>query len=125
MFKCALPLVALLLTSCALQRAQEAADARTQMVGMPQEQVLACMGPPVNRAAAGATEVWSYNSGNGRQTVNVVAQGTAVSTARSCTVNVTMVNSRVNQINYLGPTGGLLTEGEQCAFAIRACVPPR
>jgi hypothetical protein len=46
-------------------------------VGLSKEQVLACMGPPANRMAEGATEVWSYNSGDGHTTT--VANATAVS----------------------------------------------
>jgi hypothetical protein len=38
-----------------------------------------------------------------------------------CTVNVTMTNGRVGRVNYVGPTGGLLTPGEQCAFAVQNC----
>jgi hypothetical protein len=32
------------------------------------------------------------------------------------------VRGRVDRINYVGPTGGLFTRGEQCAFAIDNCV---
>ena len=53
------------LGGCAFQRAEIAQDARAQMIGMPKEQVLACMGAPGNKAAEGKTEVWGYNSGNG------------------------------------------------------------
>ena len=52
------------LGGCAIQRAQIAQGARAQMVGMSREQVLVCMGPQANKAA-GQTEVWSYNSGDG------------------------------------------------------------
>jgi outer membrane protein assembly factor BamE (lipoprotein component of BamABCDE complex) len=115
----------ILLASCSFQRAQVAADAQTAMVGMSKEQVLACMGPPVNKAAEGATEVWSYASGNGRTDVDVAggrgwASGTE--TKRFCTVNVTMASGRVSRINYVGPSGGLLTPGEQCAFALSNCL---
>jgi len=34
------------------------------MVGLSREQVLQCMGPPGNKMAEGASEVWSYESGN-------------------------------------------------------------
>jgi outer membrane protein assembly factor BamE (lipoprotein component of BamABCDE complex) len=113
------------LAGCSFQRAQVAADAQTAMVGMSKEQVLACMGPPINKAAEGATEVWSYASGNGRTDVDAVggrgwAAGTE--TKRFCTVNVTMASGRVSRINYVGPTGGLLTQGEQCAFALSNCL---
>jgi len=31
----------------------------------------------------------------------------------------------VSAVNYQGPTGGLITAGEQCAYAVDACVKPR
>jgi len=102
------------------------------------------MGPPVTKATEGATEVWSYNSGNNKQIVSTAATsntnvsvsgnpnyatgqatmtgtGFGVASSRYCTVNVTMVEGRVSRLNYVGPTGGLLTPGEQCAFAVQNC----
>ena len=115
------------------------------MIGLSKEQVLACMGPPVRRMAEGASEVWSYNSGNGHTSVyssansNATASvtgaggyasgqataygsGVATATQRFCTVNVVMTEGRVARVNYVGPTGGLLSAGEQCAFAVENCV---
>ena len=87
------------------------------------------MGPPTTKAAEGVTEVWSYPSGNNRTTVSTFGTydrssytGLGVAQSRYCTVNVTMVNGRVSQMNYVGPTGGLLTPNEQCAFALQNCV---
>src|SRR5262245_52390919 len=100
-----------LLAGCAIQRAQVAQDARVQMVGMSKEQVLACMGPPGTKAAEGATEVWSYASGDGRTqtfatananttgqadrvgntvygSATTFATASAVSTRRFCQINV-------------------------------------
>jgi outer membrane protein assembly factor BamE (lipoprotein component of BamABCDE complex) len=128
----------LLVAGCAVMRAKEAEKAQATMVGMSKEQILACMGPPVAKATEGATEVWSYNSGNGQTTgfgtSSASVQGgrgyaygtgfsSMVTQQRFCTVNVTMVNGRVDRLNYVGPTGGLITQGEQCAFAIDNCVP--
>lgn len=125
------------LAGCAIQRAQEASDAKQQLVGLSKEQILGCMGPPVTKAAEGATEVWSYNSGNGQtvgfgsSSANVYAgrgyasgygTSTMVTEKRFCTVNVTLMDGRVTRINYVGPTGGLLTQGEQCAFAVQNCI---
>ena len=127
----------LIVASCAVMRAKEANDAQVTMVGLSKEQILACMGVPAAKAVEGATEVWSYNSGNG-QTVGFGSSSASVSGGRGyasgygfssmvtqqrfCTVNVTMLNGRVDRINYVGPTGGLITQGEQCAFAIDNCV---
>jgi len=121
--------IAVLLASCAVQRAQVAQEAQGKMIGLSKEQVLACMGPPANKAAEGSTEVWSYQSGDGTTISGGFAQyhgyglasASSVSRNRFCTVNVTMTGGRVSQINYLGPTGGLLTRGEQCAFAVERC----
>ena len=129
--------IAALLCGCAVMRAKQADEAQTKMIGLSKEQILACMGPPATKAAEGATEVWSYNSGNGYvagtsySTANVTAgggyatgYGTSVGVAerRFCTVNVVINQTRVSQVNYVGPTGGLLTAGEQCAFAVANCV---
>jgi hypothetical protein len=129
-----------LLSGCALERAQVAQDAQGKMVGLPKEQVLSCMGIPAQKSVEGATEVWSYNSGNGSTVTSSFASantmvsgnryaasgsgfgsGLSVSSQKYCIVNVVMNNGRVSQINYSGPTGGPITGGEQCAFAVRNC----
>lgn len=137
-----------LLGGCAVQRAVVAHSAQEKMVGLSKEQILACMGPPGQKMAEGATEVWSYNSGNDRVTAigtgysqtngsingqrtgtNYSATGsstttsinTATASRRSCTVNVVMSEGAVSRVNYSGPTGGILTGGEQCAFAVESC----
>jgi hypothetical protein len=38
---------------------------------------------------------------------------------------VVMSGGAVSAVNYQGPTGGLITAGEQCAYAVDACVKPR
>ena len=86
------------------------------------------MGPPASKAAEGQTEVWSYNSGNGMNVASgSVSNGSfsGVSSSRFCHINVVMSGSAVAAVNYQGPTGGLITAGEQCAYAVDACVRPR
>ena len=116
------------LGGCAFQRAEVAQTAQASMIGMPKEQVLACMGAPANKATEGKTEVWGYSSGNG-MTVTDASYGrfggTAVSSSRFCNVNIVMTEGLVSAVNYAGPTGGLLTAGEQCAYAVNACVKQR
>jgi hypothetical protein len=122
-------LAAMLLSGCAIQRAQVAKDAQTQLIGMSKESILACMGVPNNRTSEGATEVWLYQSGNGETEGSAFATGGrgyagvfGASEQRFCTINVVMTNGAVNHVNYSGPTGGLLTACEQCAFAVQNCV---
>jgi hypothetical protein len=123
----------LLLTGCQIQRAEEASEAQSSMIGMPKEQVLACMGTPASSATAGATDVWTYNSGNGWTdtfgtahafggSYSATAFGSSVSTSRFCKVDIVMTAGRVSRVNYSGPTGGLLSRGEQCAYAVENCL---
>jgi hypothetical protein len=106
--------IGLALSACAIQRAQIASDARIKMIGLSKEQVLACMGPPLNKGAEGGTEVWSYNSGN-----NVTPAGAG--NGHYCTINVKMWNGLVGAVDYSGPAGGLITPNEACAFAVEKC----
>jgi hypothetical protein len=132
-YRTVLLLLLFVLTGCSLQRAQEAEQAKAQMIGMPKEAVFACMGPPAQKSSEGATEIWSYPSGNRRvDTVTsfggstsggaVYGAGVGVSRARFCVVNLVIVDGNVQAVNYNGPTGGLLTHGEQCAYAIENCL---
>ena len=132
-----LGIVALIAAGCALQRAQVAGEAQEQMVGMSSEEVLACMGPPEASDAEGQTEVWSYNSGGrtvgsgtsfgfGTGGYSGFGVGVGVGSYNSrdlyCQVNVFMADGRVSRVVYEGPTGGLVTAGEQCAYAVENCV---
>ena len=74
--------IAACVADCAGQRAQIANYAQNKMIGLTKEQVLACMGTPTSKATEGATEVWSYPSGN-------------------CTVNVTMMEGKVKRMTML------------------------
>lgn len=138
-------LSATILSGCALQRAQDAENAKAQMIGMTKENVFECMGPPAQKSTEGKTEIWSYPSGNGH--VDSMASGSAFSNGtanvygnsanatvstfgiasgfserRFCVVNLVISKGKVQAIHYNGPTGGLLTKGEQCAYAIENCV---
>lgn len=121
----------LALASCsAMDRSADAGIARGKMVGMPKEEVLACMGMPQRRGTVGATEVWSYHSSSGEYAStglkDKVGSNLTFSSTQgehlSCTVNVVMVNNAVKAVRYYGPRGGLFTPDEQCGFAIEHCV---
>jgi hypothetical protein len=129
----AVSLVGSLVSSCSYQRAEVAADAKSKMIGMSREQVLACMGAPSQHAIVGETEVWSYPSGGDTHTFstasgsvdaagNANAFGSSYSQHRYCVVNVVMTGDRVSAVNYTGRTGGWATHGEQCAFAVQNCI---
>lgn len=125
-------LALLMLSGCgSFDRASDAAAAKHKMVGMTKEQVLACMGPPKQKAHVDATEVWSYASTNGLSTANGISQkigksGATVGTSSHqhyfCTVNVVMTNDVVSVVHYNGPRGGMLAQDEQCGYAVEHCI---
>lgn len=138
----------LFLSACAVQRAEVAREAQDKMIGLSKERLLACMGVPAGKMTEGGTEVWSYNSGDGKQvsvaTANTAGQfsaqrngnsitgqstsstiGSRITTSRFCTINITFQEGAVSSVQYQGPTGGILTRGEQCAYAVENCTSGR
>jgi len=115
------------------QRAEIASQAKSSMIGMTKENVLACMGAPAQHAEAGETEVWSYPSGGDTNSLGSAsgstnslgdtnAVGSSSTVHRYCIVNIVMTGGRVSAVNYNGRTGGWASQGEQCAFAVQNCV---
>ena len=125
-------LLCLAASGCKFTRVETASRAQTEMIGMSKAAVLACMGAPAAKEAAEQIEVWSYPSGGDVDTFgtgtayssgsSVYGSGVASSKQRYCVVSIVMQNDIVTRVNYQGRTGGLLTEGEQCAFAVTNCV---
>ena len=132
-------LVLFFLVGCsAMQRSGEAQDARTRLVGMTKVQIFACMGIPKKKATEGELEIWSYRSTNGHVSrfkstgsgghsgsggfSEAMGLSDETDEKRFCDVQVVMSEGRVMAVNYNGPTGGFLTEDEQCAYAVRNCL---
>jgi hypothetical protein len=123
---------AALLSGCAdsLRRDDDAAKAKTRMIGMSRVEVLSCMGPPKKKAHEDTVEVWSYLStddtgtsrGNGYKPTPLNFWGSSHEKS-FCTVNVVMKDGVVTAIHYLGPTKtSFYNDNDQCGFAVAACV---
>jgi len=124
-----LVLMTMMLAGCAGQNLIQSQDARHQLVGFSEEKILACMGRPQGRFTFANTEVWQYNSGTGRGGQSSATGGTQamgagapVKDTRYCVVNIAMSNKAVQSVSYTGLTG-VLPEDEQCASAIKKCLP--
>lgn len=133
--------LALLLSACSGsgQNLIQLQDSRNRLVGLSDEKILACMGRPQGRFTYGSTEVWQYNSNAGREAggglANAPAHGatpmgagapvsasTPAAGARYCVVNIAMSNKAVQSVNYSGLSGAA-PEAEQCATAVKGCLP--
>lgn len=119
----------LLVAGCAFERADLAKQAQTSLQGRSRAAILACMGPPARQAKDGTQEVFGYDSGGNEQRFSTISSGrnnrftTGYASTRYCTVDIVMYDGVVDNVIYRGATGGLLTQGEQCAYAVAACVP--
>ena len=122
-------LCGLMLCGCAIQRAEIASRAQTELVGMSKKDLLLCAGVPLRQERVEDLEFLSF-AGGGDSVGSAVATSTSSSTAiavgksthRYCEATFVLKNGIVQKVNYQGRTGGLLTKGEQCAFIVENCV---
>ena len=123
-------LMSAVLTGCVgkFHRAEIATRAKTALIGMSKKDLLSCAGVPARLQQAEDLEFLSYvSAGDG---VGVAVGGVGSSTAvgvigtqkRYCEVTFILKDNRVQKVNYTGRTGGLATEGEQCAFVLENCL---
>jgi hypothetical protein len=121
-------LIILFLASCGAIQSGQVADQINAMVGLSQEHMLSCMGPPTSTAHVGATEVWSYNVGGPVTTSAVMSgnqslvAGSATTSQEFCGVNLTMQNGSVAAANYRSQ-GKLLAPSLPCYSVLHACAP--
>ena len=125
-------LIAALLAGCAstkFGRADLAERAKVGLIGKSKKDILMCAGVPVRSEQAENMEFMTYYSGGDSDAyvaggAGSSAGGGAVSVKkRYCEVTFILSNGIVEKVNYAGRTGGLITEGEQCAFVLQNCLP--
>jgi len=125
-------LIAALLAGCAstkFGRADLAERAKVELIGKSKKDILMCAGVPVRSEQAENMEFMTYYSGGDSDAyvaggAGSSAGGGAVSVKkRYCEVTFILSNGIVEKVNYAGRTGGLITEGEQCAFVLQNCLP--
>ncbi len=94
------------------------------MVGMSREDVLACMGPPLQKATEGTVEVWRYATGSGQQALFSATNGNAIGASfnRYCIINIAFRGAGVSSLSYSGPSGPPVGPYAECALAVKECV---
>jgi len=92
---------------------------------MSKKDLLICAGVPVRQAREDDLEFLTYVGGGDSTTATVAtSQRMALSKTahRSCEATFVVKDGVVEQVNYSGRTGGVLSKGEQCAFIVENCV---
>lgn len=126
-------LAATLLIGCAASRRQETAEmARTQLVGMSRENLLACAGRPATRTQAEDLEYFVYVRREAgidtatREPVGATGGLGAPPTSTlslQCEATVKLEQGKVSSISYRGQSGGVvMNRQEVCGYIFERCV---
>lgn len=130
------------LAACANADAEKAAGARTSLVGMPKERLLACAGVPDKSATVDNLEYYTYSSHEARPSGSGVSIGLggfggvggglfgggigvplSSPSVKTCEATFTLRNGRVETLSY----GGNGSDGAplgQCWHIVENCAPP-
>ena len=130
------------LAACANPRAEEAANARTALVGLNREQVLACAGVPARTAVSGEREFFTYESqsvsgygpstgfglgiggwGGGRYGTGIglgLPLGGGEVRRETCQATFVLERGVVRELNYADPQGG--SGLAQCQRIVGPCM---
>ena len=122
-------LCGVMLFGCAIQRAEIASRAQTELVGMSKKDLFLCAGVPQRQERVVDLEFLTF-AGGGDSVGSAVATRTSPNTAvavgksthRYCESTFVLKNGIIQKVNYQGRTGGLISKGEQCAFIVENCV---
>jgi len=115
------------LSGCKYNRVKTAQAAKTELIGISKGELLSCAGVPDKVASSNGVEFLSYRSGGETSySANTIYGYNATtfinSSHRFCDITITLKNDKVQRVSYSGKTGGLLTQGEQCAYVLENCV---
>ncbi|MDB5369564.1 MAG: hypothetical protein JWP20_1122 [Roseomonas sp.] len=123
-----LPLLFLLLATCASPGARVAADARRQLVGMGVDDLQACAGIPTRTRKLGdGSELLSYEQKNanvGGLNVNLPLIGgfSLAGSGSYCHALFRVAGGRVVGLNYAGDNDDVGGEEGVCAPLVRGCL---
>ena len=115
------------LSGCKYNRVKTAQVAKTELIGMSKGELLSCAGVPDKAMSSNGIEFLSYRSGGetsySAKTIYGYNPTTFINSShRFCDITITLKNDKVQKVSYSGKTGGLLTQGEQCAYVLENCV---
>jgi hypothetical protein len=121
-------IAALALEGCEGQPLEVDQVAQQSMIGLSKREILACLGQPAQRAAAGqATEIWTYVGGQMRGygpqwAIGLNTNLLPFAAPGSCDVVLVMTNAHVSEVGYAAVDGAGLPLGRECLFPVERCV---
>lgn len=126
----ALAASAFLLSACASPLDLAAEKAKTDMIGMSEQQLKACAGEPTATNLENGTALWSYFRETSRSAVAISDVGytptrrgeTTYDYYRYCEATFALQNGRVRSVEYRGRTATGREVLEPCGAIVERCV---
>jgi hypothetical protein len=112
------------LAGCAEYDAEIVRTARTNLVGMSETDLEACLGLPDQKVTKAKTSIFTYFASPTRTVsltvplINVIG----VSFAGYCHATFRLYNGRVTEIRYTGDTDSMGSKDSACAPIVRSCI---
>lgn len=106
----------------AVERADTALFAQTELVGLSRAEILACAGKPDRAVRNGDSESLVYTSSG------AAAAKPGAPAGKPCEVTFAMHNGYVEKVAYSVPSvGGFggFASGDQCSYVVQKCMRPR
>lgn len=118
------PFIFLALAGCAAQRAEVAQRARTELVGMPREELLRCAGKPASEEQTRSGEILIYAGSTPDYSCPLKKWAGSEPPRRHCRARFTLERGRVAKVDYEDNSGKAIVTGDQCTFLVEHCVQP-
>lgn len=130
-----LPLAVLLpvLAACASPLEEKAERARSAMIGMSGDQLMACAGQPTARNRENSADLWSYFRETSRSATIQTDQGFSPAGRsevvgdyfRYCEATFILQNNRITALEFRGRTATGREVLEPCGAIIDRCLPSK
>ena len=110
---------------CSVGRSNDAARARSELIGLSKPELLQCAGVPNRTMSDGNAFFMTYdNSQTGQSgiTMPIIGGGINLVGDEYCRATFKLVDDRVASVSYAGNTGNILGSLAMCGFAVATCV---
>jgi hypothetical protein len=118
-----LPMLATL-SACAIKDSHIARNARTQLLGMSEVDLEACLGVPDQHSTFGNTDILTYNAtstSSDSYSIPIIG-GMSFSNGGYCHATFRVINGHVRQVLYSGEKNATGAPDAYCAPIVRTCM---
>ncbi|UOM33497.1 hypothetical protein [Acuticoccus sp. I52.16.1] len=127
-----LPLAVLPVAGCVIADAYDAAEGRSDIVGLTKTELRMCAGFPTKTMTEGGTEIWSYVRSSAAGTsvtlptlptlISIPGPSFSQSSTMDCRAQMRFAEGKVVEVAYAGATDVMGAEDAACGEIVRGCI---